>query len=79
MEHPLIPNLDDLTLDQLQEKVTELNRKLAIASRMGNAQLRQQVQMALESYQNKFREKQQKIWDDARKKGTDYSDRINIS
>ena len=79
MEHPLIPNLDDLTLDQLQEKVTELNRKLAIATRMGNAQLRQQVQMALESYQNKFREKQQKIWDDARKKGTDYSDRINIS
>jgi ElaB/YqjD/DUF883 family membrane-anchored ribosome-binding protein len=79
MEHPLIPNLDDLTLDQLQEKITELNRKLAMASRMGNAQLRQQVQMALESYQNKFREKQQKIWDDARKKGTDYSDRINIS
>jgi len=79
MEHPLIPNLDDLTLDQLQEKITELSRKLGMASRMGNAQLRHQVQMALESYQNKFREKQQKIWDDARKKGTDYSDRINIS
>jgi len=79
MEHPLIPNLDDLSLDQLQEKVTELNRKLAMATRMGNGQLRHQVQMALESYQNKFREKQQKIWDDARKKGTDYSDRINIS
>lgn len=57
MEHPLIPNLDDLTMDQLQEKISELTRKVAIAHRMGNAQLRHQVQMALDTYQNKYRER----------------------
>lgn len=57
MEHPLIPNLDGLSMDQLQEKITELQRKVAMAHRMGNAQLRFQVQMALDTYQNKYRER----------------------
>ena len=57
MEHPLIPNLDGLSMDQLQDKITELQRKVAMAHRMGNAQLRYQVQMALDTYQNKYRER----------------------
>ena len=57
MEHPLIPNLDDLSMDQLQEKIAELTRKVGIAHRMGNAQLRYQVQMALDTYQTKYRER----------------------
>lgn len=57
MEHPLIPNLDDLSMDQLQEKIAELTRKVGMAHRMGNAQLRHQVQMALDTYQNKYRER----------------------
>jgi len=47
MEHPLINNIDDLTLEQLQERITELTRKVGIAHRMGNAQLRHQVHIAL--------------------------------
>ena len=35
MEHPLIANLNDLTEEQLLEKVTELQRKLSIAGRRG--------------------------------------------
>lgn len=57
MEHPLIANLDDLTEEQLLEKVTELNKKLAIAVRTGNAYLCNQLRMAIESYQNKYTEK----------------------
>ena len=57
MEHPLIPNLDDLSIDQLQEKIAELTKKVGMAHRLGNAQLRYQVQMALETYQNKYRER----------------------
>jgi len=79
MEHPLIPNLDDLSMEQLQEKITELSRKVSIAHRMGNAQLRHQVQMALESYQNKYRERQQTQWKKDADNGTDFSDRIDIS
>lgn len=57
MEHPLIPNLDDLSLEQLSEKVSELNKKLGIAYRTGNGHLCNQLRMAIESYQTKYQEK----------------------
>lgn len=57
MEHPLIPNLDSLTTDQLQEKISELNKKLGIAYRTGNAYLCEQIRMAIESYQTKYQER----------------------
>ena len=57
MEHPLIGNLDDLTADELSSKVNELQTKLSIATRSGNGHLCNQIRMALESYQNKYREK----------------------
>jgi hypothetical protein len=57
MEHPLISNLDDLSLEQLSEKISELNKKLGIAYRTGNAYLCDQLRMAIESYQTKYQEK----------------------
>jgi hypothetical protein len=57
MEHPLIGKLDELTADQLLDKITELNKKLTIAMRMGNAYLCDQLRMAIESHQVKFQEK----------------------
>ena len=57
MEHPLIPNLDDLTTQQLLDKITELQRKLGIAYNTGNSYLCNQIRMALESYQVKYQEK----------------------
>ena len=79
MEHPLISNLDDLSAEQLQERITELSRKVGIAHRMGNAQLRHQVQMALETYQNKYRERMEQSWQKTDGTDTDFSDRIDIS
>jgi hypothetical protein len=57
MEHPLISNLDELTSEQLLEKINELNRKLGIAYGTGNHWLCQQLRMAIESYQTKYTEK----------------------
>ena len=57
MEHPLIGSLEDFTPEQLLEKITELNRKLGIAYRMGNNDLCNQLRMAVESHQNKYQEK----------------------
>ena len=57
MEHPLIGSLEDLSPDQLLERITELNRKLGIATRMGNAYLCNQLRMAIESHQTKYQEK----------------------
>lgn len=77
MDHPLILNLDDLSIEQLQEKITELTRKVGIAHRMGNAQLRYQVQMALETYQNKYREKL--MTQTAKGSDIDFGSKIDIS
>jgi hypothetical protein len=57
MEHPLIPNLDGFTPEQLLEKINELTRKVGIAYSTGNAHLCNQLRMAIESYQTKYNEK----------------------
>ena len=74
MEHPLIGPLDDLTIDELGTKITELNKKLGIAQRMGNHDLCNQIRMALESYQNKYQAKLRST-----NNGTDYEGMIDIT
>ena len=75
MEHPLIGNLENLTVDELSGKITELQGKLNIASRNGNALLCNQIRMALENYQNRYRavldEQQQKA-------NVNFTDKIKI-
>jgi hypothetical protein len=57
MDHPLIPNLDGLSAEELLSKITELNKKLGIAYNTGNHYLCNQLRMAIESYQTKYTEK----------------------
>lgn len=57
MEHPLIANIDNLSIEELQDKISELTNKLGIAYRTGNGHLCNQLRMALESFQNKYQEK----------------------
>jgi len=77
MEHPLIGNLDELTVDELSSKVSDLNSKLSIATRSGNGHLCNQLRMALESYQNKYREKMDETY---RKQsgGRNFDNKIDI-
>jgi hypothetical protein len=77
MEHPLIPSLDDLTVDELGSKITELNKKLSIAARSGNGNLCNQIRMAIESYQIKYTEKLQEQYKNSG--GSNFNDKINIS
>ncbi len=79
MEHPLINNAEDLTNQELQDRVTDLTRKMTIAHRMGNAQLVGQIQMALETFQTKLRERQQAEYERQLGKGKDFGDRIDVS
>jgi len=73
MEHPLIPNLSDLSAEELSNKISELYKKLAIASRSGNGYMCDQIRMALSSYQNQYQEKTRKDSD------TQFDDVIDIS
>ena len=74
MEHPLIVPLDELTQDQLSEKITELNKKLGIAMSHGNGRLCEQLRMALESYNNKYQDKLRESYANSQS----FADKINI-
>jgi hypothetical protein len=74
MEHPLIGSLDELTEDQLSEKINDLYRKLGIATQSGNGHLCNQLRMAIESYQTKYQDKLRA----SRENTTAFSDKINI-
>ena len=79
MEHPLIGNIDELSIEELSAKVTELNSKLSIATRTGNGHLCNQLRMAIESYQNKYRQRLEESWrrqDQA--SNINFDDKINI-
>ena len=79
MEHPFIHDLENLTLEQLGSKVSELHKKLNIAHRMGNGYLCDQIRMAIESYNGKYQQKMRAL--SAPKPGdTDsFNDKIDIS
>ena len=79
MEHPLIGNLDELTVDELSTRVNELSNKLSMATRSGNGHLCNQIRMAIETFRNKYLQKMQDIQDKQDKNNPDFSDRIDIS
>jgi len=78
MEHPLLPSLDHMTVEELGSKISELNKKLGIAHRMGNAYLCNQIRMAIESHQVKYQEKTQAMFN-KNKPGDNFEDKIDIS
>lgn len=57
MEHPFINNIDSLSLEELQNKLSELNKKITFAYRTNNGPLIHQLSMAIESYRNAYSKK----------------------
>jgi len=68
MEHPLIGSLDEYSIEDLNSKISDLNKKLSIAASTGNAHLCNQLRMAIETFRNKYLEK---VREDYEKKLTD--------
>lgn len=65
MEHPFV-NIDGLreqSMEELQDAITELTKKLSFAHSMGNQPMIHQIQMALESHQTVYREKMDKAFE----------------
>lgn len=79
MEHPLIGDINDLTIDELSAKVSELSNKLNIATGMGNAHLCNQIRMALETFRNKYQERLQESYKKQEESShINFDDKINI-
>lgn len=77
MEHPLIGDISGLTIDEISTRITDLNRKVAIAERSGNGHLCNQIRMALETFNSRYRELLEQQYN-KQNGGRDFSEKINI-
>ncbi len=67
--HPLAPNLETLTDEELHTKHSDLQTRLNTAYRMGNADMVNQLQLLLQDYAMEVERRNQKMLDDAFKSG----------
>ena len=79
MEHPFLNTTDlaELTLDELQAKISELTGKISFAYQTNNQTLIEQIGMVLESYNSGRAQKLNDMF--PKNKGDDHTDKINIS
>ncbi len=61
MQHPFINDLSHLTLEELQNKISDLNNKLNFAYRTGKGPLIHQISMVIESYRTEYGKKMDDI------------------
>ena len=74
MIHPFLPDLSEMSLEQLQEKANTLNSNLTFAYRMGNTAMIQQLTMIVEGYRTEIA----KRLDDLYKK-QNLQNQVNVS
>lgn len=65
MEHPFIDkaSLKELSVEQIQEKMLDLNNKITFAYRTGNQPLIDQLTMVIETYRNVFTTKMDELFE----------------
>lgn len=78
MEHPLIGDISNQSLEELSAKVGELQKKLSIAQRTGNGHLSNQIRMALETYYNAYQARLQESYNKENTNNINFENKINI-
>ena len=82
MNHPLTPNLRDLSDTDLMKKQTELQKRIIYGHQTGNANLISQVELMLNDYREESmrrdRERFEKANEAAGDKGKNWDDLIDI-
>jgi len=79
--HPLQEEIGNLSEEDISKRIKELSRKVAIARRGRNPELLNNLQHALQTYQNAIRERRLEQWHKDYKKARgepDLGDLINI-
>lgn len=76
IEHPLLGSLSEKTLEELQETISSLNKKLAFIGRSNNQHMINQLNMVLQSYNSEYRKRQDEMWN---KKSVTFTNKIDIT
>jgi ribosomal protein L29 len=61
MEHPFISSLSDKTLEELQNTINDLTKKLNFAYRMQNGAMIHQLNMVMASYRAEYGRKMDEV------------------
>ena len=77
MEHPLVGQLKDLSLEQLQGKLQEINKRLSFSYKTGNQALIHQLQLVQSSYQEEYNRKMKDLI--PKDDDDSHNDKIDIS
>lgn len=78
MAHPLTPNLTEVSTEDINKKISELNSRLSMSYRWGRGDLVQQIQMLLEDYNFELQMRNQKQLEEMQKKNPNFKDIIDI-
>lgn len=77
--HPLLPDLTNLSLEELANKRAELQKKLRWAYQSGNSEVINQLNMAIEDYMAEETARADKIMRELQEKNSNFGNIINIS
>ncbi len=76
--HPLTPDLTGLSMEDLQNKYSDLTKKFLQAQRSGNSNLMHQINLVIDDYRQEISKRNQKMLDDANK-NANFKNIIDIS
>lgn len=78
MGHPLTPDLTKLSMDELTNKMSELQKRLTWAYRVGQADLVGQIQLVMEDYHNELQERNRRQLEEMEKHSKQFKNIIDI-
>ena len=77
--HPLLPDLTNLSLEELANKRAELQKKLSWAHQSGNPEIINQLNMAIEDYMAEETARADQTMKELQEKNSNFGNIINIS
>jgi hypothetical protein len=78
MFHPLSPDLSKMSLDELNQKHSDLVKRITSAYRMGSADMVAQLQMLMNDYQAEIQRRGERALDEMQKNSKQFKNIIDI-
>lgn len=78
MGHPLTPDLSKLSTEELNNKYSELLKRMTYAYRQGSPDMVQQLQMLIEDYQGEIQNRNAKALEEMAKHSKQFKNLIDI-
>jgi hypothetical protein len=78
MGHPLTPDLSKFTLEELNNKYSELLKRITFAYQIGQADMIGQLQLLMQDYQEEISNRNRKSLEDMEKNSKNFKNIIDI-